>query len=44
MQVKQFKPLGNKVKTRKPRLTKSQKLDRLIKSSQPQKDSRIINK
>ena len=31
MKVKSFKPLGNKVKTRKPKLTKSDKLTRLIK-------------
>ena len=33
MKVKPFKPLGSKVKSRKPRLTKKQKLDKLIKTA-----------
>jgi hypothetical protein len=33
MKVKPFKPLGNKVKTRKPKLTKTAKIDKLIKQA-----------
>lgn len=33
MKVKPFKPLGKKVKSRKPRLTKEGKINKLIKTA-----------
>lgn len=33
MKVKPFKPLGNKVRSKKPKLTKTAKIDKLIKQA-----------
>jgi hypothetical protein len=38
MKVKPFQPLGRKVKQPKVKRTKAQKLDKLIKSIQPNKN------
>lgn len=37
MKVKKYQPLGNRVKTKKVKITKSQKLNNLIKLAMPNK-------